>query len=118
MKSAYASAATTANNALSAIRTVTAYGGQRVEVEKYTVHLRKAEKAGFQKSFRQGLGMVRARPPLSPPCPFVYVPSTSYLLNSFRFLFAHRFPLSFSIPVFRSQSDASFCAHFIRVAEV
>ena len=55
---AYSRAATVATEALSGIRTVTAFGRQRLEIEKYTGNLAAAEAAGRKKGLGMGLGMV------------------------------------------------------------
>ena len=57
MKRAYSAAATIATNALTAVRTVTAFGGQRIEVEKYARALVAAEKAGERKARSTGIAM-------------------------------------------------------------
>ena len=55
----YARAATVATEALSGVKTVTAFGRQKLEMQKYIVNLAEAEVAGRKKGFGQGLGMVQ-----------------------------------------------------------
>ncbi len=48
-----------ASEALSGVRTVTAFGRQQLEIEKYAANLREAELAGRAKGVGTGLSMVR-----------------------------------------------------------
>jgi hypothetical protein len=59
MKAAYARAANVAGEALGSFKTVTAFGGARLEVTKYSNNLSAAEAAGKKKAMGTGLGMVR-----------------------------------------------------------
>ena len=59
IKSAYSRAATVAGEAFNGIRTVTAFGGAKVEITKYVNNLAAAEAAGKKKGFGTGMGMVR-----------------------------------------------------------
>ena len=61
MKRAYAAAATVANDALMSIRTVTAFGGQAVECDKYEKHLLVAQAGGERKGLAIGITIVRSR---------------------------------------------------------
>ena len=58
MMKAYAAAASVANEALAALKTVTAFGGQHREIARYAGNLRPAELEGRRKHFDAGLGMV------------------------------------------------------------
>jgi ABC-type transport system involved in Fe-S cluster assembly fused permease/ATPase subunit len=63
MKAAYARAANVAGEALGSFKTVTAFGGARLEVTKYGNNLATAEAAGKKKAMGTGLGMVGSLPP-------------------------------------------------------
>ena len=51
---AYAAAGAAAAEAISSIRTVAAYGGERTETRRYATFLRRAEAVGSKKGFAQG----------------------------------------------------------------
>jgi ATP-binding cassette subfamily B (MDR/TAP) protein 1 len=54
---AYAQAGDIAQQVISSIRTVTAFGGQEREAKRYEKHLDDAEKAGIKKSIAAGVGI-------------------------------------------------------------
>ena len=58
MKTAYGRATAVANETIAAIKTVTAFGRQRVEFDKYVANLNEAEVAGRQKGKSAGLARV------------------------------------------------------------
>lgn len=53
---AYSAAGSVAEEVISAIRTVLAFGGQHKEVERYERHLWPALKSGIKRNFMTGFG--------------------------------------------------------------